>query len=76
MRVSKFENLKQHNLFLKKVGQVAYYYGSRTAQKLWKELCEKNCDREMDLVGVPYIVHRDDLREIAPLWRYYVLKVG
>jgi hypothetical protein len=57
------------------IGQVAYYHGSRTAQRLWKELCEANCDRDMDLVGVPYIVHRDDLRDIAPLWKYYVLKI-
>lgn len=55
--------------------QAAYYTGSRTAQLLWKELCERNCDLNMDLVGVPYIVHRDDLAKIAPLWKYYVLKI-
>jgi len=57
------------------VGQQTYYTGSRTAQRLWKELCEANCEREMDLVGVPYIVHRDDLARIAGLWKYYTLKV-
>lgn len=57
------------------LGQAAYYYGSRTAQALWKELCENNCDVAMDLVGVPYVVQRDDLAEIAPLWKYYVLKI-
>lgn len=57
------------------LGQAAYYTGSRTAQRLWKELCEENCDKDMDLVGVPYVVHRDDMAKIAPLWKYYVLKI-
>jgi hypothetical protein len=57
------------------LGQAAYYTGSRTAQVLWRELCEKNCDKNMDLVGVPYVVHRNDLAKIAPLWKYYVLKI-
>lgn len=57
------------------LGQQTYYTGSRTAQKLWKELCEHNCEREMDLVGVPYVIHRDDLGKLAPLWKYYVLKI-
>eukprot|EP00924_Labyrinthula_sp_SR-Ha-C_P002996 maker-scaffold_58-snap-gene-0.22-mRNA-1 protein AED:0.05 eAED:0.05 QI:108/1/0.88/1/1/1/9/108/564 len=57
------------------IGEPAYYYGSRTAQNLWKELCEKNCNTEMDLVGVPYILHRDDMAKIAPLWKYYTLKI-
>jgi len=55
------------------LGEAAYYYGSKTAQRLWRELCLNNCDQEMDLVGVPYIVHRDDLRVIAPLWKMYTL---
>lgn len=57
------------------IGQEAYYTGSRTAQLLWKELCEVNCNVDLDLVGVPYVIHRDDLRELAPLWKYYVLKI-
>ncbi|KAH9253980.1 hypothetical protein BASA81_008104 [Batrachochytrium salamandrivorans] len=57
------------------IGQEAYYTGSRTAQLLWKELCEINCDLELDLVGVPYVIHREDLRVLAPLWKYYVLKI-
>lgn len=59
----------------KALGEAAYYHGSKTAQKLWKELCEKNCERNIDLVGVPYVVHREDLREIAPLWKHYSLKI-
>lgn len=43
--------------------------------KLWKEVCEKNCDFELDLCAVPYFVHRDDLALIAPLWKYYSLKL-
>lgn len=53
------------------VGERAYYYGSSRADKVWKMVCKKNCDAKLDLVGVPYVVHRDDLAEIAPLWREY-----
>jgi len=55
------------------VGEPAYYHGSRTAQVLWREVCEKNCDVDADLVGVPYFVHREDMKKIAPLWRYYTI---
>ncbi|GBG25071.1 Peptidyl serine alpha-galactosyltransferase [Hondaea fermentalgiana] len=55
------------------IGEPAYYHGSRTAQRLWKEVCLQNCDVDVDLVGVPYIVHRDDLAAIAPLWRSYTI---
>jgi len=57
------------------LGEAAYYHGSKTAQKLWKELCLKNCNLNLDLVGVPYVVHRDDLEVIAPLWKMYSLKI-
>lgn len=57
------------------VGEAAYYYGSNTAQLLWKELCEHNCALELDLVGVPYVVYRDDLEAIAPLWKYYSILI-
>lgn len=57
------------------IGQVAYYAGSALPQTLWRELCERNCDVLMDLVGVPYVVHRSDLKAIAPLWKHYVLKI-
>ncbi len=55
------------------VGEPAYYHGSRTAQKLWKAVCLENCDFVPDLVGVPYVVHREDLARIAPLWRMYTI---
>mmetsp|Transcript_7496 Transcript_7496/g.12041 ORF Transcript_7496/g.12041 Transcript_7496/m.12041 type:complete len:543 (-) Transcript_7496:44-1672(-) len=57
------------------IGEPAYYHGSRTAQKLWKELCLKNCDTPIDLVGVPYFIHRDDLKVVAPLWRSYTIEI-
>ena len=57
------------------LGEAAYYHGSRTAQKMWRELCLKNCDVDIDTVGVPYVVHRDDLAVIAPLWRMYTLLI-
>jgi len=55
------------------LGEAAYYYGSSTAQTMWKEMCQNNCNWKIDLVGVPYIVHRDDLERIAPLWKMYSL---
>ena len=57
------------------MGHAAYYAGSGRATKLWKELCLKNCDAPVDMVGVPYVVHRDDLEVIAPLWRDYSLRI-
>jgi len=57
------------------VGQAAYYHGSSRAQKLWKTICKKNCDKKVDTVGVPYIVHRDDMATIAPLWKMYSLMI-
>lgn len=57
------------------LGEPAYYHGSRSAQRLWKEVCKNNCEADVDLVGVPYIVHRDDLARIAPLWREYTIMI-
>jgi hypothetical protein len=57
------------------VGEPAYYHGSTRAQLLWREFCLQNCDVDMDLVGVPYIVAAKDLEAIAPLWRYYTIAV-
>ncbi|KAH9261727.1 hypothetical protein BASA81_000383 [Batrachochytrium salamandrivorans] len=57
------------------IGQAAYYAGSTLPQTLWHELCENNCHLPIDLVGVPYIVHRSDLEAIAPIWKHYVLKI-
>ena len=41
--------------------------------KLWKEVCLKNCDYELDLIGVPYFIHKDDLKKIVPWYRKYTL---
>jgi hypothetical protein len=38
-------------------------------------VCKQNCDAPLDLVGVPYVVHRDDLAVIAPLWREYSIMI-
>merc|ERR1712232_162164 len=57
------------------VGEIAYYHGSKRVQKLWEKMCLKNCNWNLDMVGVPYVLHRDDLEIIAPLWREYSLKI-
>lgn len=57
------------------LGQGAYYIHSPKVQEMWKEVCEEGCDNEVDRVGVPYVVKGADLKEIAPLWRYYTFKV-
>ena len=56
------------------LAQAAWFSGSReTITQLWKEFCRKNCDWHLDLAAVPYLVHRDDLAVISPLWRMYSL---
>ncbi len=55
------------------VAQIAYYWGSKRAQELWKKMCLAGCENTLDLVGVPYVLHRDDLEVIAPLWKMYTL---
>eukprot|EP00040_Diaphanoeca_grandis_P019606 m.103563 g.103563 ORF g.103563 m.103563 type:complete len:539 (-) comp27508_c0_seq1:65-1681(-) len=58
------------------LGQEAWYAGARSSiDKVWKKFCLKNCDFHLDLSAVPYFVHRDDLEVIAPLWKYYSLKI-
>lgn len=42
---------------------------------VWKLLCENNCNSSLDLVSSPYFIHRDDLAIIAPLWKYYTIKI-
>merc|ERR1711865_888611 len=55
----------------------AFFAGSRLVEKLWKQLCEgESCNAQLDHVAVPYFVHRDDLRRIAPLWKDYILKIS
>ena len=57
------------------LGQAAYYMNNPKVKEMWKEVCEEGCDNEIDRVGVPYVVKAADLKEIAPLWRYYTFKV-
>ena len=57
------------------LGQGTYYTSSPKVDEMWKEVCEEGCDNEIDKVGVPYVVKAADLKEIAPLWRHYTIKV-
>jgi len=54
------------------LGEAAWFNGNQLVTQLWKEVCLKNCDWDLDMVGVPYIVHKDDLREIAPFFKMYI----
>ena len=54
------------------LGEAAWFHGSDLVNQLWKEVCLKNCDWELDMVGVPYIVHKDDLAAIAPFFKLYI----
>ena len=56
------------------VGMQAYYHGARRlSQQLWRSVCRENCQRRLDLVGVPYILQASDLKDIAPLWKEYLM---
>jgi len=55
------------------IGEAAWFHGNSLVTRLWREVCKQNCDWNLDLVGVPYILHRDDLEVIAPLWKEYIL---
>ena len=61
------------------VGQAAWFASAkRQVQSLWKIFCHNRCDEaldELDLVGVPYFVAREDLEKIAPLWRDYSIEM-
>ena len=62
------------------LAEAAFFYGQdRTMRAMWKEFCDPAvkglCDAPLDLVAVPYFVHRDDLRRIAPLWKKYILAI-
>ena len=54
------------------MGEAAWFHGSHLVTELWKEVCLKNCDWELDMVGVPYIVHKNDLAKIAPYFKLYI----
>jgi len=55
------------------LGEAAWFHGSHSVTQLWHEVCLKNCDWPLDLVGVPYLVHQEDLRRIAPWFRKYIM---
>jgi hypothetical protein len=54
-------------------GQETYYSGNAKVQKLWEEVCKAGCNNTVDHVGVPYILKASDLKEVAPVWRMYVI---
>ena len=44
--------------------------------QLWLKVCRANCQSAvLDMAAVPYFVHSQDLKKIAPLWKEYVLIV-
>lgn len=55
------------------VAQAAWFHGNSLVQEIWEEFCEANCDWKVDAVGVPIVIHKDDLEAIAPLWRHYTI---
>ncbi len=57
------------------VAQIAYYHGSNLARDLWSVLCEKNCEKHIDLVGVPCAISTIDMEKIVGLWQSYTLKI-
>jgi len=54
------------------VCEAAWFAGNKAVTRLWKEVCLNNCDFELDLCAVPYIVHRNDLQKIVPWFRKYI----
>jgi hypothetical protein len=57
------------------VAQPAFFHGNWRVQKFFdKYICEKNCGFKVATVGVPYFVHRTDMKNIADLWRNYTIK--
>ena len=55
----------------KALAQGAYYmYNQKSLQQVYDDhYCQNNCGFHVDPVGVPYLVHREDMTKIAPLWR-------
>lgn len=54
------------------LGEAAWFHGNKLVNQLWKEVCLENCDATLDMVGVPYFVHRNDLEKIAPWFLKYI----
>jgi hypothetical protein len=58
------------------IGQSAWFRGSGEVDEIWRIVCERNCQLQTtDHVAVPLFIHRDDMKEIAPLWTHYTMKV-
>jgi len=57
------------------VAQAAWFFNSPNLPLIWQVVCEQNCEFEPQGAAVPVFIHKDDLEQIAPLWRYYTMKV-
>jgi hypothetical protein len=59
----------------KAIAQAAFFANNPLVDELFKLVCERNCGAKTDHAAVPYFVHREDLRQIAPLWRDMTRKI-
>lgn len=59
------------------VAAPAFYNGNTMLTKLYREpgICEHACMTVPDTVGVPYLIHREDAKKIAPRWPVYIEKL-
>lgn len=58
------------------LSQAAFFMGATTlVTAMYKEFCTINCDWALAMAAVPYIMHRDDLAVVAPLWKKYTLLI-
>jgi hypothetical protein len=54
----------------------SFYQGnSINLKRLWKRVCEKNCETIPDAAAVPYVMSTADMRTVAPLWKRYLDKL-
>jgi hypothetical protein len=57
----------------------AFYVWQRPAvQDFYRNFCEsigRKATERLDLVAVPYLVHRKDMERLAPLWREFTVKI-
>lgn len=60
----------------KGVAQMAFFGGAtKLVTKMYREFCTINCDWPLKMAAVPYLLHRDDMGAIAPLWKKYTLLI-
>mmetsp|Transcript_29823 Transcript_29823/g.72721 ORF Transcript_29823/g.72721 Transcript_29823/m.72721 type:complete len:515 (+) Transcript_29823:40-1584(+) len=57
------------------LAQQAFFYKNPLVKELYQLVCSRNCAYTPDDAAVPYFVHREDLRKIAPLWRELTIKI-